>query len=216
SIKHKQLLAARNRVDSNEEAHAIAEAQDISAQEATLIIESGNATNEEKASADKFLLAKEFGIPSVDVNVELVKFDRLFKLRDELLSLQNKELHERLTPDGKRILSVANTVIGTLGLSYNEKVIISNEKYIAAYSQMKIKHNQIVLSKHNGISFRTSATMNNITQIKISVNHFLKILGFSCKNEGKSTCRKSTVELHPFSKSYLNKHLNTAIRLNSC
>ncbi|TOO18479.1 hypothetical protein, partial [Vibrio parahaemolyticus] len=69
---------ARNRVDSNEEAHAISEAQDISAQEATLIIESGNATNEEKASADKFLLAKEFGIPSVDVNAELVKFDRLF------------------------------------------------------------------------------------------------------------------------------------------
>ncbi len=213
--KHKQLLAARNRVDSNEEAHAISEAQDISAQEATSIIESGNATNEEKASADKFLLAKEFGIPSVDVNVELVKFDRLFKLRDELLSLQNKELRERLTPDGKRILSVANTVIGTLGLSYNEKVVISNENYIAAYSQMKIKHNQIVLSKYNGISFRTSATVNNITQIKRSVNHFLKILGFSCKNEGKSTCRKSTVELHPFSKSYLNKHLNTAIRLNS-
>ncbi|EGR4467009.1 hypothetical protein DDN65_18125, partial [Vibrio cholerae] len=64
---NKQSLATRNCFDSREEAIAIVEAKDISEPEAIAISESGKATNEEKASADKAILAKEFGISSESV-----------------------------------------------------------------------------------------------------------------------------------------------------
>lgn len=206
---NKQSLATRNRFDSREEAIAIVEAKDISEPEAIAISESGKATNEEKASADKALLAKEFGISSESVSVELVKFDYVFKLRNELLSLKNSESYKRIvSPKSKKIISLASSVIKILGLSFTDKVVISNESYLSAYSLMKNKDNQVILSDFNGVSLRVGKKISEITQIKRSVNQFLKILGFSCKNEGRSSSRKSTAELHPFSKLYLDNALN--------
>ncbi|HGE5993343.1 TPA: hypothetical protein ACGGSF_003466, partial [Vibrio cholerae] len=95
-----------------------------------------------------------------------------------------------------------------LGLSFTDKVVISNESYLSAYSLMKNKDNQVILSDFNGVSLRVDKKISEITQIKRSVNQFLKILGFSCKNEGRSSSRKSTAELHPFSKLYLDNALN--------
>ncbi|EKF9438147.1 DEAD/DEAH box helicase family protein [Vibrio cholerae] len=206
---NKQSLATRNRFDSREEAIAIVEAKDISEPEAIAISESGKATNEEKASADKAILAKEFGISSESVSVELVKFDYVFKLRNELLSLKNSESYKRIvSPKSKKIITLASSVIKILGLSFTDKVVISNESYLSAYSLMKNKDNQVILSDFNGVSLRVDKKISEITQIKRSVNQFLKILGFSCKNEGRSSSRKSTAELHPFSKLYLDNALN--------
>ena len=200
-------VKARNRVNAKEEAQAIADAEVVSEQVAKATLNSGRASNSEKVAATKFEIAKMFSIDSQSVTVEVVTFKHSFKLCKCLRTIaKNGDLNKLHTNAGK-ITKLASDMLDILDISLDEKSIVSDDAYKAAYALIKRKENRdtVMFAQIKGMGLRKNATMNNIKYMKTSVNHFLKALGFICGTEGKSAKPRHTVKLNPLAKQYISK-----------
>ncbi len=200
-------VKARNRVNVKEEAQAIADAEVVSEQVAKATLNSGRASNSEKAAATKFEIAKMFSINAQLVTDEVVRFKYSFKLCKCLRTIaKNGDLNKLHTNAGK-ITKLARDMLDILDISLDEKSIVSDDAYKAAYALIKRKENRdaVMFAQIKGMGLRKNATMNNIKYMKTSVNHFLKALGFICGTEGKSAKPRYTVELNPLAKKYISK-----------
>ncbi|EJE8545419.1 DEAD/DEAH box helicase family protein [Vibrio vulnificus] len=206
-LANAKSVKVRNRVNAKEEAQAIADAEVVSEQVAKATLNSGKASNAEKAAATKFEIAKMFSIEAQTVTLEVVTFKDSFKLCKCLRTMAKNGDLNKLHTNASKVTKLASDVLDILDISLDGKSIVSDDAYKAAYALIKRKENRdaVMAAQIKGMGLKKNATMNNIKYMKTSINHFLKALGFICGTEGKSAKPRHTVELNPLAKRYISK-----------